>query len=130
MSDFEKGLDELILKNLKRIDEIVLQQKELETERREKLGAVSDLNKTYMLVTGKPHPKVFENRTTAELVEELLREHGELHVDEMIKLLADRQTPGSEIKKPSLVALLVRYTQRGEKFERASRANTFRLIKE
>jgi len=127
-----RELEDWLTARLTRREQIVLEMKNLESEKRDLDSEIRDLNKTYTLATGKSFSKIPENRPAADLVEELLREFGELHVDRMIELIAERQMLSEEqkIQKQSLVAMLVRYAQQNKRFRRTNRPNTFALIEE
>lgn len=89
-------------------------------------------NNTYIDITGKSYKGIDEFRTAADLAEDLLREFGELHVDQILELIKTRKLAGNrEIPKQSMVATLVRYAQSNKKFERVKNSpNTFKLIDE
>ena len=131
--DLGAELRKMLAAYLARRKKVVVRIKGLEFEKKDLDNKIKDLNKAFIVATGKPFGGIVETRRAADLVEELLWEFGELHVDTMLKLMSERRMlpEGQKIQKQSLVAMLVRYVQQNKRFRRVEgRPNTFALIKE
>jgi hypothetical protein len=126
------GLEEILDSFLKERSEIDTEVSELLNKRKAIDDQIANINETYITLTGKNYEKLSELRPAADLAEELLMEFGELHVDRMLELMAERKLLGNrEIPKQSLVSTLVRYIQQKKRFKRVEgKPNTFALIKE
>ncbi|MGI8545148.1 MAG: hypothetical protein ACR2MD_16950 [Aridibacter sp.] len=105
-----------------KLDSIKIELKMVNTE-------IHDLNQAYRLVEGRSYPGLFEEYvpSMADLIEEVLLKNGELHIDVVLKIIAEDYN--RKIKKNSAVATLVRYVQQGERFIRTGR-NVFDVSKE
>ncbi len=84
------------------------------------------LNQSYRLAGGIPFKKEEPAQPIAQIAEEILRQHGKMHADELTARMG--QAPYHRpIEKQSVVGTLVRYVARGEVFERVGK-NTFDLL--
>lgn len=126
------GLEEMLDSFLKERGDIDIQINKLLNERKAIDDQIANVNETYITLTGKSYEKLSGLRPAADLAEELLMEFGELHVDRMLELMAERKLLGNrEIPKQSLVSTLVRYIQQKKRFKRVEgKPNTFALRKE
>ena len=126
------GLEEMLDSFFEKRGDIDTQINALLGERKSIDDQITNVNNTYISLTGKSYEKLSELRPAADLAEELLMEFGELHVDRMLELMAERKLLGNrEIPKQSLVSTLVRYIQQKKRFKRVEgKPNTFALMKE
>lgn len=131
---FVLELETLISSYLKQRESIDVKMNELVAERKSVNENIEHFNNAYIVATGKSFEGLSESKTAsaADLAEQLLKEYGELHVDKMLELMAEKKMlEGREIPKQSLVATLVRYAQSKKRFRRVKdKPNTFTLIKE
>lgn len=136
VNNLTENLSEKILERLAQREKVVLNIKELETEKRLLDKEIKQFNESYTMLTGESFLKVSDNRSTADIIEEILRKHGDLHVDKILELAQKEiNAAGGDnertLEKQSLVATLVRYVQQNRRFRRIEgRANTFGLVKE
>lgn len=129
---FLQELETLLSSYLKQRESIEAKVNELAIEKKSINENIEHFNNAYIAATGKGFEGLTAPRTAADLAEELLSQYGELHVDKMLELMAEKEMlKGREIPKQSLVATLVRYAQSKKRFKRVKdKPNTFTLIKE
>lgn len=121
-------IKELLSKNREQQKTVVEQIAEL-TSRRKRLDSEYEvLLQSYQIAGGEPLPNITGSKSIADMVEEILRKHGKLHVDEIRARLAE-PTYNRQVDKQSIVGTLVRYIAQSKRFERVGK-NTFDLSKE
>lgn len=88
---------------------------------------IAKLNETYKILSGEYLLKETKReRPVLDYIEDLLRKHKKLHVDEMVSLLESEF--GIVTPKQSIVSGLVRFNNQKKRFERVAK-NTFTLRK-
>lgn len=97
--------------------------------------ALKSLRKARALLRGEviesaPPRRRRRKRSLMDEVEDVLKMHGELHVDEIVKILREQDLAVAvNVQKQSLTSALSRYVARGSRFKRTG-ANRFALIGE
>jgi predicted nuclease with TOPRIM domain len=88
---------------------------------------IKELNKSYKILSGESLLEETKRRRPAlDYAEDLLKEHGRLHVDEVVALLESEF--GIVAPKQSISSGLIRFHNQGKRFERVAK-NTFALRK-
>lgn len=128
INDLTAGLKDLILKNRERKQEVVEGLFQLNKKSKQLDDEFASLNQSYLISGGEPFPDVFEQKPIADMVEEVLRKYGKLHVDSIAVKLAE---PPYErvVDKQSVVGTLVRYISQKKRFVRVGK-NTFDVLKD
>lgn len=117
-------LKELINDEVAGINDINTKINSLLQEKAKRKEKAIAFNESYRQLTGKSLVDFSDGKSLADLTEALLLEHRELTADEIVKMLAKQ---GHQVKKNSLVAMLVRYIAQGKRFRRAEGRNRFGL---
>lgn len=86
---------------------------------------ILNLSKSHKNLTGEELIKRERTKPVLDYVEDMLKEHGELHVDTIIAALRDA---GIQAPKQSVAAGLIRYHNQEKRFKRVA-PNTFALRK-
>jgi len=81
--------------------------------------------KSYKELTGEDLIKKDRNRPVLDYVEDILKKHGDLHINSILEALRDA---GHHVPKQSVAAGLIRYHNQEKRFKRVG-PNTFALRK-
>lgn len=115
------------------LDVSISEAEEKERRQLEELAATREalksLRKARALLRGESveyvtSPRRRRKRSLMDEVEDVLKIHSELHVDDLVRLLRDQ---GVDAQKQILTSSLSRYVSRGSRFRRVG-ANKFALI--